>query len=230
MYVGGTGAVYATGGGSGNSVVFTAQSPGVCTVSGTTVTGVAAGTCTIAANQAGNADYNAAPQTIQTFPVGKGKQTIRFGFAPVVFVGKTDTVSATGGASGNPVIFTSQTPGVCSVAGNAVTIAAEGTCTIAADQAGNTDYNAATQVTQGFNVTFGVECLFNWAEASYPGLLSPAGAISRYSSPYIYRYYKDTQSYAGVSDANSHVYYLGPDGVLQDVGDLLGWLTKSGCY
>ena len=36
------------------------------------------GTCIIDANQAGNANYNAAPQVQQTFTVGKGAQTITF--------------------------------------------------------------------------------------------------------------------------------------------------------
>ena len=62
---GGSAALSATGGGSGNPVVFSvdpASGPGVCTVSGTTVTYTAAGSCVIDANQAGNASYAAAPQ------------------------------------------------------------------------------------------------------------------------------------------------------------------------
>lgn len=62
--VGGTGIVSATAS-SGLAVSFGSTTPFICTVSGGTVTGVAAGTCTIAAIQAGNAKYNAAPQTTQ---------------------------------------------------------------------------------------------------------------------------------------------------------------------
>jgi hypothetical protein len=72
VFVGGTGAVSATGGGSGNPVIFSSITPAVCTVSGVngaTVTGLVAGTCTIAANQAGNSNYNAAPQVNQTFTI-----------------------------------------------------------------------------------------------------------------------------------------------------------------
>ena len=61
-------------------------------------------------------------------------------------------LTATGGASGNPVTFASQTSGVCTVNGNTVTLAAAGTCTIAADQAGNASYAAAPQVVQSFSV------------------------------------------------------------------------------
>ena len=56
---------------SGLAVSFSSTTTGVCTVAGSTVTIVAAGTCTIVANQAGNANYNAAPQVTQSFTVGK---------------------------------------------------------------------------------------------------------------------------------------------------------------
>lgn len=86
----------------------------------------------------------------------KANQTIIFGAAPTIVVGGIGTVSATGGASGNPVTFSSTTPAVCTTSGaNGSTVAgvATGTCTIAANQAGNADYNPAPQVTQSFAVT-----------------------------------------------------------------------------
>lgn len=54
---------------SGLSVTFTSMTSGTCTVSGSTVTGVAAGTCVIAANQAGNTIYGVAPQVTTTITV-----------------------------------------------------------------------------------------------------------------------------------------------------------------
>lgn len=72
-------------------------------------------------------------------------------------------------------------------------------------------------------------CLLDWAEQSYPQLFSPAGAVSQVSPPYTYRYYRNTNAYVGVSSTDNHVYYLGPDGSLQDVGGLPGWLAKAGC-
>lgn len=47
---------------SGLAVTYTSLTPAVCTVSGGTVTPKQAGTCTIAANQPGNAEYTAAEQ------------------------------------------------------------------------------------------------------------------------------------------------------------------------
>ena len=160
VLVGMTGSVSATGGGSGNPVTFSSQTASVCTVSGNTVTGVTAGTCTVVANQAGNANYGAAPQITQTITVGKGVQTIAFGTAPSVAVGGTGTLTATGGNSGNPVTFSSQTTGVCTVSGSTVTGVTAGTCTIAADQTGNANYNAAQPATQSFVVSpFCSQCL-----------------------------------------------------------------------
>ena len=54
---------------SGLTVAFSSATTSVCTVSGTTASFIAAGTCTIDANQAGNTTYAAAPQVAQTFTV-----------------------------------------------------------------------------------------------------------------------------------------------------------------
>ena len=155
VVVGGTGTVSATGGASGDAVIFSTTTTGVCSVNGSTVTGVSAGTCIIAADQAGNANYNAAPEATQTITIGKGSQTLSFGAAPSIGIGGSGTVSATGGATGNPVIFGSMTPSVCTVSGNfgsVVTAVAAGTCTIAADEAGNTNYNDATPAMLSFTI------------------------------------------------------------------------------
>jgi hypothetical protein len=150
VVVGGTGTVSATAS-SGLAVVFSSTTTGICTVSGSTVTGVAAGICTIAANQAGNGTYAAAPQVTTSFSVNKVAQSIAFGAAPTVTIGGTGTLNATA-SSGLAVALSSTTPGICRVAGSAVTGVAAGTCTIAANQAGNATYSAAPQVLLGFPV------------------------------------------------------------------------------
>jgi hypothetical protein len=48
----------------------------VCTVSGDTVSGRKAGTCTVAANQPGDANYNPATQASQTLTVAKGSAQV----------------------------------------------------------------------------------------------------------------------------------------------------------
>jgi hypothetical protein len=117
---------------------------------------VAAGTCTIAANQAGNASYAAASQVLQSFAVNKASQTIgAITFSPnSLAVGGTTTASATA-TSALGVTFSSTTPSICTVSGSIVAGIAAGTCTIAADQIGNGTYSAATQVTQSTAVTTG---------------------------------------------------------------------------
>ena len=67
--VGGTYAVTATGGGSGQPVAFSSLTPAVCTAAGSTVTFAAAGDCTIAADQAGTAAYDPAPRHTQVVAV-----------------------------------------------------------------------------------------------------------------------------------------------------------------
>ncbi len=86
---------------------------------------------------------------------GGSSQSISFGAGPSgIAVGGTGTVSATA-TSGLPVTFTSSTIPVCTVSGSTVTGVSQGTCTIAANQAGNAAYSAAPQVTQSFTVSGG---------------------------------------------------------------------------
>lgn len=83
-------------------------------------------------------------------------QTVTFGTSPTITVGATGTVTAIGGASGNPVTFSSTTASTCTTSGttgSTVTGIAIGTCTIAANQSGNANYGATAQVTQ--NITVG---------------------------------------------------------------------------
>ncbi len=147
--------VTATGGGSGNPVTFSSGTPGVCTVTGSTVTFHHAGTCTVDADQTGDADYQAAPTAGQSFTIGRGTQSITFTSAAptnAVVGGHSYTVTATGGASGNPVTFSSGTPSVCTVTGATVTFQHAGTCTVDADQTGDADYQAAPTAGQSFAV------------------------------------------------------------------------------
>jgi serine/threonine-protein kinase len=167
---GGSAALSATGGRSGQPVVFTvdrASDPGVCAVTGSTVAYTAAGLCVIDANQAGNATYAAAPQVQGTITVnantgggggggGGGQQPQTISFTPPASgtVGGSATLSATGGGSGNPVVFSvdSASAGVCSVSGSTVTYTAAGSCVIDANQAGNATYAAASQVQRTIQV------------------------------------------------------------------------------
>ena len=144
----------ATGGTSSNPVVFSVVS-GQGTVSGTngttlTITGV--GTVVVAANQAGSFDYAAATQATQSIVVNAAPQTISFPApaSPVTFPVSPITLAATGGASGNPVVFSVVSgPGTVSgTNGTTLTITDSGTVVVAANQAGSANYTAAPQVTR----------------------------------------------------------------------------------
>ncbi|MEO7254600.1 MAG: Ig-like domain-containing protein [Casimicrobium sp.] len=141
---------------SGLAVTFSidAAATSICSISGTTVSFIGAGACVINANQAGNANYNAASQTQQSFTVAKGNQTITITSTALTAAtsgGVTYTVTATA-TSGLAVAFTTGAPAVCTVTGATVSFIGNGTCTINANQAGDANYNAAPQVQQSFSV------------------------------------------------------------------------------
>jgi len=144
--------ISATGGGSGNPVTFTVSGP--ATLSGSTLNITGAGTVTVTANQAGNANYSAATPATQSILIGAASQTITFTdslpASATYSAGLGYTISATGGASGNPVTFTVSGPGTLS--GSALNITGAGTVTVTANQAGNANYSAATPATQSIQI------------------------------------------------------------------------------
>jgi len=144
--------VAATGGASGNPVTFT--SSGACSNVGATYTMTSGtGTCSVIANQAGDSNYAAAPALTVTVAAVPASQTITFNQnAPAAAAYNSNfTVTATG-TSGNPVAFTSS--GSCSNVGATYTmISGAGTCSVIANQPGNTNYSAAPQVTETVNAT-----------------------------------------------------------------------------
>lgn len=80
LVVGGTGTATATSN-SGLVASVTSLSPAVCTVAASdspvVVRAVALGTCTLAANQSGNATYLAAPQVLTSFAIGSRSADVR---------------------------------------------------------------------------------------------------------------------------------------------------------
>jgi hypothetical protein len=138
---------------SGLAVAYT--SFGSCTNSGATYTMTkGTGTCYVIANQAGNSSYGPAPEVTETVAATKGSQTITFTTAPPASAayGSQFTVAATGGASGNAVVFTSA--GGCTNSGAIYTMTSPTTaCSVIANQAGNANWNAASTVTDNVSAT-----------------------------------------------------------------------------
>ena len=156
----------ATGGASGNPIIFSIVSGGSYgSLSGTnnsvlTVTGpTGASAIVIAANQAGNGNYAAATAVQQSIVVNTAAQAITFtASSPVTYGVSPITLAATGGASSNPVVFTIVS-GPGSISGNTLTVTGAGAIVIAANQAGNTNYAAATQVTASIVVNTATQAI-----------------------------------------------------------------------
>ena len=178
--LGSTYTVTATGGGSGKPVVFSVDgsSTSGCTIDATTgvVTFAApAGTCVIDANQLGDSSYGAAPQVQESVSDTTQPQVINFTNTPPTHpsLGSTYTVTATGGGSGKPVVFSvdgSSTSG-CTVGAltGVVTLSAPaGTCVIDANQAGNSAYGAAPEVRQSLtSLTATISLVLHYANNSF---------------------------------------------------------------
>jgi len=95
-----------------------------------------------------------------TTTIIKKDQTITFNTIPNKFVGNIPfSLTATGGASGNPIIFTSSDTLIAKCGGtngSTISIISAGSCTIYANQAGNISYNVAPQVSQTLTV---IQCI-----------------------------------------------------------------------
>ncbi|GEM_PF-2294580 len=91
----------------------------------------------------------ALPQT----EIAKTTQSISFPVIADRLLGQGTLDLAATASSGLSVSYTSATPEVCTVLANTVTLVANGTCTIRANQAGDAVYSAAAQVTRSFEVT-----------------------------------------------------------------------------
>lgn len=126
----------------------------------TTANGAVAGTNTVVIKAVAMNPYNTEAQdtksTTITVSAAAVAQTITFNALTAHTYGDAPfTVSATGGASGNPVTFTSSDPTVATCTGTngaTVTVLKTGSCAIYANQAGNTFYTAAPQVSQTLTV------------------------------------------------------------------------------
>ncbi len=149
-------ALAATGGASGQPVTFSVPATtAVCTFANGLLTIVGAGQCTVAANQAGSAYYNAAPTFTRSFNVNMATQTIALPMtvtpASLTFVPNGTFSVSTTASSGLPLTYVSLTPS-CTVSATPVTGATPvkmnfaGLCTIKATQPGNANYQAALAV------------------------------------------------------------------------------------
>ena len=166
---------------SGLGVTFTSSGP--CSNSGakyTMTSGI--GTCSVIANQAGSSAYAAAPQVTKSVTATLAAQSITFTASPpasaVYNSGFTVAASA---SSGLGVTFTSS--GSCSNSGAKYTMTSgTGTCSVIANQAGNSNYAAAAQVTKPVTSTLAAQTITfttsALAKAVYKSSFTVAAAAS----------------------------------------------------
>ena len=119
-----------------------------------------AGTCFVTATKAADSNYNATSSAQTTVTLAKANQTVSFTSAApssATVGGTTYTPTATATSSLTVAITVdASSSSVCSITAGIVSFQTVGTCTLDANQAGNGNYNAATQVQQGFSVTVAV--------------------------------------------------------------------------
>ncbi|MEM8859990.1 MAG: right-handed parallel beta-helix repeat-containing protein [Chloroflexota bacterium] len=130
---------------SGLEVTLAVDTTDICTLNGNEITMDAGGTCAVTASQSGGSGYEPAASVTRDIAVSKFDQSIVITSPMDNSSHQIDSVLAlTGSSSSNlSVIFTSDTPTVCSVSSNNVTLFQAGICTILANQAGDGRYNAA---------------------------------------------------------------------------------------
>jgi hypothetical protein len=146
---------------SGLAVTFSASPSSVCSVSGNTVTYLAAGNCTISANQTGGVrggiTYSAATTVNRTVAVTAEPQVISFANLPTgLSVADGSFTISVSVSSGLTATVVSDTEAVCTISGSTVTILVAGTCTLTASRAGATvaqvRYAAAPDVTKSTTI------------------------------------------------------------------------------
>lgn len=150
------------------SVTFKSGSSTICSsVSTSTVSGSIVATCSWTpdtVNTAITLTANFVPTNSVNFTsltsagsiqinVGKKSQSITFTQPLNMTYGDLDQTLTYSVDSSLSVALTSSTPSICTIQSNAIQIVSPGTCTLAANQTGNSNYSAATQVTRTITIT-----------------------------------------------------------------------------
>jgi hypothetical protein len=122
---------------------------GACTFSlGLFIMTSGTGTCTVLYDQIGGPNFNPAPQIIESVTAQKANQIISINtHAPASAAYNGNFTVAAQSIPGLAVSYSSS--GVCTNVGATFTMTSgSGTCTVRYDQSGDSNYNAATQVTE----------------------------------------------------------------------------------
>ncbi|WP_198289166.1 S8 family peptidase [Methyloversatilis thermotolerans] len=140
---------------SGLAVTYASTTPATCSVSGSTATLIATGTCSLTASQSGNGDYLAAASVAVSFTIkpARASQTIAFPTPAATALDAGPVALTASASSGLAVSYASLTPAVCVISGSQASLIATGTCTVQASQPGNENWLAAAPVSVSFAIT-----------------------------------------------------------------------------
>ncbi len=174
---------------SGLTVSFASTTSSACTVSGTTVTPLAAGTCSITASQAGNANYLAATSVTQSFTInpvavssggggggGGGGAAPGGGSALTVSPGSVTISASVGGSPGSASVtlsYQTQTQGAPSFSSNFNTNQGQGWISVSPASGTMTQASYA-----GFLYTYTATVSINGDPTGIAGGSSYTGAVN----------------------------------------------------
>jgi hypothetical protein len=150
---------------SGLPVTFVSTTPTVCTVSGSTVNPVSAGTCTLQATQSGNTTFAAATPVSASFTVTMLAPTISFTVSNQSYGAAAFSVSASSNSTG---VFTyAVTSGPAIVSGSTLMLTGIGTVTLQASEAPDVNYTAGTKTASFTVAATGLQVTANNATRLY---------------------------------------------------------------
>ncbi|HQU81559.1 MAG TPA: MBG domain-containing protein [Pyrinomonadaceae bacterium] len=220
------------------AVSFASNSTSVCTVSGSSVHIVSAGTCSITASQAGNGDWASAESVTKTLSIAKGSLTVTANNQPITF-GDSDpspfTFSYSGfvNGEGDSVIDTPPTCGVSSSHSDA------GTYPIVCSGGADNNYSfsyvdgtltvSAAPTTTTVSVTGGV---YNGNPFVATAVVTGAGGLNQSVSPITYTgrnltVYNSTTPPTNVGDYTASASFAGGGNYVGSNGSADFSITKA---
>ena len=159
---------------TGLTVQMTSLTPDVCSVTGFSVTMLKSGTCTLAANQPGNGEFQAATQVTQSFTINRANDSsVTTPSQSQIEPGQTVTLSTANASTGDDTYTVVSGP--CTVSGNVVTSTGSvGDCIISAASAQDDRYSASTAP----NITIAIRDTDAITLPTIDDTLSTAGAFT----------------------------------------------------
>jgi RHS repeat-associated protein len=206
---------------SGLPVSFSSNTPSVCTVNGTSVTLINPGTCTIAANQNGNASYYTALPVVQSFTV-IAQQIISVNLTSptagqTLITPATLTVSATATDTAGPItqvafyngstLIGTVTQAPYSITLPSIAVGSYSITAQASDNLGNAQTSAPVTVTVNAPINVSVTSPANGAQVSGHNFTLSAAASTTGASITQIAYYNGTTLIATATQAPFNVIF-----------------------